>query len=520
MPDNRYILQRRRSWYVRVRVPEGLIATVGQTHIVRSLKTRDASTARHRRWLAMGDIHRWFAQVQADGKAIELERELRLVAPVAAKGTTGTPAADDEIHQAAIGAVTGARAHLGSAEGRGATLGAKRITLPSTARMATQRTLVRKASGDSRALGGTAERAAVSTTRERKQTAHEGTAARSQQVPTALPNDPSLSELAERWLKEVGPNLAQQTVGHHRVALREFFAFTGGTSRPEDVTRRMAGRFISEHLLLSDRSKRTVNRLISSLSAFWTWLMRRGYVETNPWHGQFERKSAADRSTKRAYSDRELQALLAADATASIGNLYGSAINDLLRLGLMTGARLNELCELRVEDIAENAQAIRIRGGKTDNARRVVPLHPLVQPIVRRRLAAAKDGQLFPELRPGGPDHKRSWYVSKSFTRFRRRVLGDDRTVDFHSLRRCFATLLERASTLGPDVNASVIAELMGHSKPTLALSLYSAGLSAQQLERAISSLDTALASETREVLGRTTGLPKDSQTQGTSGID
>ena len=166
-----------------------------------------------------------------------------------------------------------------------------------------------------------------------------------------------------------------------------------------------------------------------------------------------------------------------------MGPRYGAALADLMRLGLLTGARLNELCELSSADVLEAEQAIRITDGKTENARRLIPVHPLVWPILLRRLHAAKDGLLFPELRPGGPDGKRSWYATKRYTEFRRSVLGSDDRVDFHSFRRTFATYLERASTLTAAVNTSVTAELMGHTKTSLAFSLYSGGLTLENLQ-------------------------------------
>ena len=51
------------------------------------------------------------------------------------------------------------------------------------------------------------------------------------------------------------------------------------------VTRKMAGAFVSEVLVASGRKQATINRIISSLSALWRWLVKRGVVEANPWVG-------------------------------------------------------------------------------------------------------------------------------------------------------------------------------------------------------------------------------------------
>ena len=81
----------------------------------------------------------------------------------------------------------------------------------------------------------------------------------------------------------------------------------------------------------------------------------------------------------------------------------------------------------------------------------------------------------------------------KRFSVFRQSTLGSDKSVDFHSFRRTFATYLERASVSSIAVNTSTIAELMGHSKPTLALAVYSSGLVPAQLRVAIDALDLVL---------------------------
>src|SRR5262249_6871286 len=133
-----------------------------------------------------------------------------------------------------------------------------------------------------------------------------------------------------------------------------------------------------------------------------------------------------------------------------------------------------------------------------------IPVHPSVWPIVEKRLQTASHngGQLFSELEPGGPDQKRSWYVSKRFTSFRRTVLGSSDQVDFHSFRRSFATYLERAQSISGAVYPSVIDELIGHKKQTLALSLYSGGLRRDHLQAAIGAMADAIEPEVLSAIG------------------
>ncbi len=423
-----------------------MVAIVGQTHVVRSLNTRDSATARAQRWRAIGKLHEEFASLKsgadrvgdATSAAVAERRQGRFPLCHTRPSLKAPPSREQG----------GAPEHAPKA--------AKEVVAA--------RTLC----ADARARTGRTEKPAV-------------------------PEPETLVLLSEAWLREVAPTVTKQTVSQHRVALRELFDFVGNAAAVGDVERRMAGRFITERLLNSGRSRKTVNRLISSLSSFWSWLVKRGHGDANPWHGQFMKPQRGAPKPKRPYRDEELLRLLRTDPVPSLGQGSGGAIADLMRLALMTGARLNELCELRVEDVVGDAEAILIRDGKTVNARRVLPLHASIAPVIERRVRQAVDGQLFSELKPGGPDLKRSWYISKRFTEYRRRVLGPDDSVDFHSFRRSFATFLERASMSTPEVNASVIAELMGHAKPTLALALYSGGLTQTHLAKAIDALGVTI---------------------------
>jgi hypothetical protein len=73
-------------------------------------------------------------------------------------------------------------------------------------------------------------------------------------------------------------------------------------------------------------------------------------------------------------------------------------------------------------------------------------------------------------LKPGGPDGKRSWYVSKRFTDYRRSLGLTDidkatrrERLDLHSLRRSAVTALKHASIAEHEV-----AEIVGHDHPRI----------------------------------------------------
>jgi integrase len=218
----------------------------------------------------------------------------------------------------------------------------------------------------------------------------------------------------------------------------------------------------------------------SSLSSMWKWAKRRDLtVGTSPWTGLtagLKRKSerlARVNGRERPYSADELVKLLKADPSAGRRWSYSAAIFDTLRIALLTGARQNEICSLRRCDIVREGTAMKVDEAvaKTGNSIREIPLHALAQKIIQARLAElAKDGDatvpIFPELPPGGYDGKRSHRLAMVFSQFRVGVLGPDKTVDFHSLRRTFATFYEHAQAGGVSEATEIVRkDLMGHDR-------------------------------------------------------
>ncbi|GJE52038.1 Tyrosine recombinase XerC [Methylobacterium tardum] len=197
----------------------------------------------------------------------------------------------------------------------------------------------------------------------------------------------------ERWLKEIEGFQTKQSRMQHALAVREFAQTQPPNCPVRRVDRRAAGEFVSGVLLRSGTSQATVNRKIASLSSMWQWLTKRGYVSDNPWQGQGSFATGAKREpAKRAYTADELTVLLAADPAAIMGQRYGTVLFDLMRIGLLTGCRISKLCQLRVSDVIVGERAFRISNGKTENARRIVPVHALAWPIMQRRLTSSPDG--------------------------------------------------------------------------------------------------------------------------------
>jgi integrase len=275
----------------------------------------------------------------------------------------------------------------------------------------------------------------------------------------------------EPWLTEITGTVQGQTISQHRVAVERFLDWAGGGALIEDVSRRRAGEFVGVLLDVgSGLSRGTAKRYVSSLSSFWKWLKRRGLAEFNPWldQGISERSKRGGAVGRKQWTDSALAKVLKGSFTPD----YELVLHDLTRLALVTGGRLGELCELKAGDVEKRADGywINIREGKTKAAVREVPVHDSAAHVLRRRLKNSS-GYLFDGLSPGGPDNKRSWYVTKAFGRYTRTLdLGEDRQV-FHALRNTFAEAMEAA-----EVPLSTVKLIIGHRRADMTFGHYSKG--------------------------------------------
>lgn len=162
---------------------------------------------------------------------------------------------------------------------------------------------------------------------------------------------------------------------------------------------------------------------------------------------------------------------------------------------MFSGMRLNEICGLRTADVQEEGGiqffdviSSEDRRHKTKGSQRRIPVHSTLNAIgfgeylalVRKQ----KQEYLLSGLKAGGPDQKRSWYISKRFTDLRRAVGIDDPGVVFHSFRNTVATALENAG-----VPESEAVHLLGHKKLSMSYGLYSKGLSLERLRQVVEAI-------------------------------
>ena len=118
-------------------------------------------------------------------------------------------------------------------------------------------------------------------------------------------------------------------------------------------------------------------------------------------------------------------------------------------------------------DFSNNS--ITIKDAKTAAGNRVVPIHKVIEGLLKHLVATSEDGYVLSGLTFNKYGH-RSNAIGKRFRRMKVNLNYEDRYV-FHSIRKTFTTMLENAG-----VPENVTADIVGHEKPRITYGLYSGG--------------------------------------------
>lgn len=246
-------------------------------------------------------------------------------------------------------------------------------------------------------------------------------------------------------VKEYGSFLAGQQNGSAQKTIRK--------AQVEDVRAYLA------YLYGRKLRKSSINRKVSSLRAFYKYLLRTGVIKTNPAQG-----------VQTPKMEKYMPVFLSVDEAFELLNAAGddrsaSGLRDraMLELFYSSGLRLAELAGLNTEDVNFNAALVKLRGkGKKE---RIVPVGaPALESIQKYFSATEKlrkeksvdllSGALFLNMRG-----------SRITTRSIARIVdaaadksGIGRKISPHALRHSFATHLLSA---GADLRS--IQEMLGH---------------------------------------------------------
>lgn len=334
-------------------------------------------------------------------------------------------------------------------------------------------------------------------------------------TPKQVSDSPTLGTLSKRYIEEGKRGGTWREVSTHEVerTLRDLFELTGDMP--------IAAFDVHQARLLKDRLSRcpqyfglrpefkgktllqvvesgstyktvtavTVNNRLRKLSAFMNWCKTNGYIQDNPLTG-LKMMTGSAKEARLSFEQRDLTALLDLDALKTEARKHPWRYWIPL-LGRYTGARLEELCQLRVDDFVEQQgiQCIRVDDSsegqnlKNASSRRMLPIHPsLIELGLLRHVESARASgghRLFPELQPvrGKLGHA----PSKWFGRYKAKRGIDDSKKTFHSFRHTFIDDLRDAG-----VQDSLIKRIVGHEDSAVTFGVYGSRTPLKAMQEAL----------------------------------
>jgi integrase len=303
-----------------------------------------------------------------------------------------------------------------------------------------------------------------------------GEAAALPPIPAPAKAPARLLDLVPAWERHNAP--VEKTVWETKTTIKRFEAVCGALAVGE-ITQANAKTF-RDHLIDNDGlARKTVRTYLGFLRTLIGFSMAEGAIQltSNPFADVRVGKLAAAahrRKRRRSFTPAELTVLFRSTiytAGARPRARMGEAAFWLPLLGLLTGARLEELAQLQFADIrtVDNVPFIAIHASddehrvKNGGSWRLVPLHPqlvaigFLQYVAGAAGGEGEGGRLFPTLVPDRHG-KLGFEFSKWFGRWLDRLGLSDPNLDFHSFRSTFKDLC-RLAEIPEDVHDA----LTGH---------------------------------------------------------
>lgn len=216
----------------------------------------------------------------------------------------------------------------------------------------------------------------------------------------------------------------------------------------------------------ADKSKSTQNNLLKLFHAIYKIADKNNFVEKD--YSKFvEITSEKESKEKKPFTREEVQVvwdnLEWVHKSERKSAVSGVALMDSVVIMLYTGMRISELLELKAEDIHLEERWIDLRGTKTAAARRIVPVHKKIIPLIKRRIVLNSTGYIFRNNKDKKIDY--NGYLTSFFE-----PMCDAFSMRHtpHECRHSFATYAA-ASRMNP----ILVKKIIGHSAQDLTQDTY-----------------------------------------------
>ncbi len=242
----------------------------------------------------------------------------------------------------------------------------------------------------------------------------------------------------------------------------------------------------------SSYSIKTVNITIESIASMLEWGVREGYLDKNNAKSLQIKDERQEISLKSAFTPDDIQKIFfSGDFSAQ--KFVSPTYYWVPLIGLYTGMRLEEICQLYCDDISKDGEVwfidvnLTTPTGSTDtkllknkNAQRQIPIHQdlldfgLIDYI--QHVCDAGHERIFFDLKKTQSSPKLGKNVGKTFSRYLSKINFPKENKSFHSLRHTFSDYFKIRN-----LHTDIFKQIFGHAITDLASNQYGSKFSVQQ---------------------------------------
>jgi integrase len=227
-------------------------------------------------------------------------------------------------------------------------------------------------------------------------------------------------------------------------------------------------------------SKRRINMYLSFASQLFNYAERNHFIDRNPFKGlQISEKKTRVDELRDVFDTEDLKKVFCYSKEYLEDDHIQPHNFWVPILGLYTGCRLEELCQLYVSDLIEidGTWCLNIVEDKPDKSvktgeKRVVPLHPFIIEDLNFvgyvKSLSNQEGRVFPDLKR--INNRYGHYFSRWFSQFKKKsgIVAPSGKKTFHSFRHTLINHLKQN-----DVPEHYIAEFVGHAVQSITMGRY-----------------------------------------------
>ena len=439
--DKQYLKQRHNVWWVRMRIPSEAKEIIGKSEFCRNLHTTDIYEANIKKHKEIASMLEEIEQAKRDQKArsdkLSKEDEINRYAEELRESKVSTDESIADPRIAKLEMLEGKLDQLYGSKEANAVL-----------------------HGDDPQWQG---KEPDSLAKKNFEHAHE----------LIDPSYFNLSLVSKKFLDEEKTVLKQASFRRKQNHIEQFIKWSGNPDITK-VTRIIVGEYINSIKMKRNPAYDTLRNMVANISSLFSWAEGRGYLERNPFYKLKLPKAEKGSQKRRPWTNEELLMFLSS-SEIGINEFTATAV------AMYSGMRLDEICNIQKAHISDNC--FRVLEGKTEAAKRTIPVHHVIEPLIERFLDSSQDDFLITGIKSGGYDNKRSWNFQKKLGRLRKKI-GIPEGIVFHTLRNTFATSMENLN-----IPRNHISQLMGHEDSNMALDVYSRGLAIEPLVASINKL-------------------------------